>query len=235
MTFVAGVVDKDTGIVVDNIPCNLVVEGNIVPVVASAFVVDALLMQLRNLNKDYLYYFPLQIVVVFETSLICAKISLVSLKKLHKKRRGWNLVALQIKVAAGEPKSGFPGYATVELPRARDRVPHQRGRSEELRAVAGIDYGVSPARRRGRSASTAACTAAGGCRRLRLDAREAHRPRPHAQEAIMRMRRALDEFIVGGIRTNIAAAQAFAGGSRGRHGTMTTRTVERVIAEDAEK
>jgi acetyl-CoA carboxylase biotin carboxylase subunit len=49
--------------------------------------------------------------------------------------------------------------------------------------------------------------------------------------AIARMRRALDEFIVGGIRTNIALHKRLLEDEEVLAGTMTTRTVERVIAE----
>ena len=43
------------------------------------------------------------------------------------------------------------------------------------------------------------------------------------------MRRALDEFIVGGIRTNIPLHQKLLRDAEVLDGTMTTRTVERVV------
>jgi acetyl-CoA carboxylase, biotin carboxylase subunit len=49
--------------------------------------------------------------------------------------------------------------------------------------------------------------------------------------AITRMRRALDEFIVGGIRTNIDFQKRLLDDEEVRNGTMTTRTVERVVAQ----
>jgi acetyl-CoA carboxylase biotin carboxylase subunit len=49
-------------------------------------------------------------------------------------------------------------------------------------------------------------------------------------EAISRMRRALDEFIVGGIRTNISLHQRLLKDDEVVDGTMTTRTVERVVS-----
>lgn len=52
-------------------------------------------------------------------------------------------------------------------------------------------------------------------------------------EAISRMRRALDEFIVGGIRTNISLHQRLLADQEVVDGTMTTRTVERVVATDS--
>ncbi|MBL0196717.1 MAG: acetyl-CoA carboxylase biotin carboxylase subunit [Myxococcales bacterium] len=49
-------------------------------------------------------------------------------------------------------------------------------------------------------------------------------------EAVTRMRRALDEFIVGGIRTNIPLHQRLLRDAEVLDGTMTTRTVERIVA-----
>jgi acetyl-CoA carboxylase biotin carboxylase subunit len=51
---------------------------------------------------------------------------------------------------------------------------------------------------------------------------------PTRAEALVRMRRALDEFIVGGIRTNIDLHKALLADAEVTQGTMTTRTVERV-------
>jgi acetyl-CoA carboxylase biotin carboxylase subunit len=53
-------------------------------------------------------------------------------------------------------------------------------------------------------------------------------------EAILRMRRALDEFIVAGIHTNIEFHKALLADSEVVGGTMTTRTVERITARHAE-
>jgi acetyl-CoA carboxylase biotin carboxylase subunit len=52
---------------------------------------------------------------------------------------------------------------------------------------------------------------------------------PTRPEAIIRMRRALDEFIVVGIRTNIDLHKALLADHEMAEGTMTTRTVDRVI------
>jgi acetyl-CoA carboxylase biotin carboxylase subunit len=52
---------------------------------------------------------------------------------------------------------------------------------------------------------------------------------PTRQEAIIRMRRALDEFIVGGIRTNINLHKKLLVDEEVIAGEMTTRTIERVI------
>jgi acetyl-CoA carboxylase, biotin carboxylase subunit len=50
-------------------------------------------------------------------------------------------------------------------------------------------------------------------------------------EAIARMRRALDEFIVAGVRTNISLHKALLDDREVLAGTMTTRTVERVTGK----
>jgi acetyl-CoA carboxylase biotin carboxylase subunit len=45
------------------------------------------------------------------------------------------------------------------------------------------------------------------------------------------MRRALDEFIVGGIRTNIELHKRLLDDDEVKSGEMTTRTIERIIAQ----
>ena len=57
---------------------------------------------------------------------------------------------------------------------------------------------------------------------------------PTRAEAIIRMRRALGEFIVGGIRTNIALHKQLLDDPEVLAGTMTTRTIERLLAEQAQ-
>jgi acetyl-CoA carboxylase biotin carboxylase subunit len=54
---------------------------------------------------------------------------------------------------------------------------------------------------------------------------------PTRGEAIVRMRRALDELIIGGIRTNIALHKRLLADDEVIDGGMTTRTVERIIAQ----
>jgi acetyl-CoA carboxylase biotin carboxylase subunit len=54
---------------------------------------------------------------------------------------------------------------------------------------------------------------------------------PTRAEALTRMRRALDEFIVGGIRTNIELHKALIADEEVVAGTMTTRTIERIIGK----
>jgi acetyl-CoA carboxylase biotin carboxylase subunit len=53
---------------------------------------------------------------------------------------------------------------------------------------------------------------------------------PTRKEAIARMRRALDEFIVAGIRTNIALHKQLLEDHEVIEGTMTTRTIERITS-----
>ncbi len=53
---------------------------------------------------------------------------------------------------------------------------------------------------------------------------------PTRAEALVRMRRALDEFIVGGIRTNIDLHKALLADAEVAQGTMTTRTIERITS-----
>ncbi|MFO0667951.1 MAG: acetyl-CoA carboxylase biotin carboxylase subunit [Polyangiaceae bacterium] len=57
---------------------------------------------------------------------------------------------------------------------------------------------------------------------------------PTRAEAIVRMQRALDEFIVGGIRTNLDLHKRLLRDHEVVHGTMTTRSVERIIATPQE-
>ncbi|AKT40946.1 acetyl-CoA carboxylase biotin carboxylase subunit [Chondromyces crocatus] len=53
---------------------------------------------------------------------------------------------------------------------------------------------------------------------------------PNRAEAIAKMRCALDEFIIGGIRTNIPLHQALLRDPEVIEGRMSTRTIERVVA-----
>jgi acetyl-CoA carboxylase biotin carboxylase subunit len=53
---------------------------------------------------------------------------------------------------------------------------------------------------------------------------------PTRAEAIVRMRRALDEFIIGGIRTNLELHKRLLRDVEVIEGSMTTRTIERILA-----
>jgi acetyl-CoA carboxylase, biotin carboxylase subunit len=53
---------------------------------------------------------------------------------------------------------------------------------------------------------------------------------PTRAEAIARMQRALDEFIVGGIRTNLPLHKLLLADDEVQRGDMTTRTIERILA-----
>ncbi|MCS6899701.1 MAG: acetyl-CoA carboxylase biotin carboxylase subunit [Myxococcales bacterium] len=54
------------------------------------------------------------------------------------------------------------------------------------------------------------------------------------EDAIRRMERALDEFIIGGIRTNISLHKRLLADPDVRAGRMSTRTIERLIAREIE-
>ena len=54
---------------------------------------------------------------------------------------------------------------------------------------------------------------------------------PTRREAIVRMRRALDEMIVGGIRTNIELHKRLLADPEVMEGAMTTRSIERILAQ----
>jgi acetyl-CoA carboxylase, biotin carboxylase subunit len=56
---------------------------------------------------------------------------------------------------------------------------------------------------------------------------------PTRGDAILRMRRALDEFIIGGIRTNIDLHKRLLVDDEVVRGEMTTRTIERILAAGA--
>jgi acetyl-CoA carboxylase, biotin carboxylase subunit len=56
---------------------------------------------------------------------------------------------------------------------------------------------------------------------------------PTREQTLIRMRRALDEFIIGGIRTNIDFQKRLVSDPEVIAGRMTTRTVERIVAETA--
>jgi acetyl-CoA carboxylase biotin carboxylase subunit len=53
---------------------------------------------------------------------------------------------------------------------------------------------------------------------------------PNRDRALRRMERALDEFIVGGIRTNIPLHKRLLAHPDVRNGVMTTRTIEEMVA-----
>jgi len=54
---------------------------------------------------------------------------------------------------------------------------------------------------------------------------------PTREQAIVRMNRALDEGIIGGIRTNVDFHKRLLADTEVREGTMTTRTVERIMEQ----
>ena len=144
---------------------------------------------------------------------------------------GLDLVALQIRAAAGE-KIDLPDTRPWSF---RGHAIECRINAEDPKTFApwpGAHHRVAPARAAPACASTRASTAAGASRPTTTrSSRSSSSTRRRAREAIVRMRRALDEFIVGGHPHEHRPAQ---GASSSDHevieGTMTTRTVERVTS-----
>lgn len=58
---------------------------------------------------------------------------------------------------------------------------------------------------------------------------------PTREQALARMQRALDEYIIGGIRTNIPFQKQLLSDWEVKAGKMTTRTVERILLERREQ
>lgn len=58
---------------------------------------------------------------------------------------------------------------------------------------------------------------------------------PTREQAISRMQRALDEYIIGGIRTNIPLQKTLLADAEVMAGTMTTRSLERILQERKNK
>jgi acetyl-CoA carboxylase biotin carboxylase subunit len=140
---------------------------------------------------------------------------------------GLDLVALQIRAAAGE---------SVDLPdtrpwRFRGHAIECRINAEDPKTFAPWPGAITEWHPPGGAGLRVDSGAYGGWRvpadyDSLLAKLIAHAPtRP---QAIVRMRRALDEFIVTGIRTNIEMHKALLSDHEVVEGTMTTRTVERV-------
>ena len=89
---------------------------------------------------------------------------------------GLDIVKEQIRIAAGQRLS--LEAERRHLHGALDRVPHQRRGSRDVRAVAGRDPRVQRARRSGRAVRLVRARRVHDLAVLRLDDRQAHRPRP---------------------------------------------------------
>jgi acetyl-CoA carboxylase biotin carboxylase subunit len=144
---------------------------------------------------------------------------------------GVDLVELQLRAAAGE-KLRAARHAAVELPRSRDRVPHQRRGSAHLRALARRHHRVPPAWGRRRAGRLGRLRRVARALCLRRAARQGHHARlDPARGHRAHARVALDEFIIGGIRTNIPLHQALLRDPEVLEGRMSTRTIERVVKQ----
>ena len=86
---------------------------------------------------------------------------------------------------------------------ARHRVPRERRGPGHLRALAGEDHRLQRAGRPRRARRLGRVRELHGAAALRLAARQADRPRRGPRDGHPRMQRALGEYVVQGIRTNI--------------------------------
>ena len=115
---------------------------------------------------------------------------------------GIDLVNEQIKIAAGSPLTDHAGGRPASGP--RHRVPDQRRASRDLPALARHDHLLSSAGRPRRSRRFAPSTRATRSRRIydSLVGKLIVHGRTR-NECLMRLRRALDEFIIDGIDTTL--------------------------------
>jgi acetyl-CoA carboxylase biotin carboxylase subunit len=114
---------------------------------------------------------------------------------------GIDLVREQIRIAAGLPLSS---RRRTCLRRPRHRVPHQRRDPEDLRALAGLITDFHPPGGLGVRVDSAVYAGYSIPPYYDSADRQADRPRPRPRtECLMRLRRCLDEFVVGGIETTL--------------------------------
>ena len=115
---------------------------------------------------------------------------------------GIDLVHEQIRVASGGGLSFTQEDVSFHGP--RHRMPHQRRGSAHLRALARHDHLLPRAGRPRRARRFRRLSGLHDPALLRQPDRQADRARPQPrQECMMRLRRALDEFVVDGIKTTL--------------------------------
>ena len=121
---------------------------------------------------------------------------------------GIDLVKSQILIAGGRAAGRDPPSPSGRAARPRHRVPHQRRASGNVRALAGPHHRLEPAGRHRRSRGYGRVSGRRDPAVLRFAGRQAdHLRATTATEAIARMQRALDMFVVEGIYTSIPLHQ----------------------------
>ena len=118
---------------------------------------------------------------------------------------GIDLIAEQIRVAAGEPLS-----VTKKNFKLRGHAiegAHQRGRPRQFRAQPRHDHAVPCARRPRRALRLGDLWRLHHPALLRLDGRQTDRARRNREEAIRRLRRAINETVIVGVKTTLPRHQ----------------------------
>ena len=146
---------------------------------------------------------------------------------------GLDLVQWQLRIAAGEKADGAAGgRAVVGL---GHRVPHLCGGSgAAVYAFAGTDHAAERAGGSGRAAGFGRLSRTGRCRWITIRCwRSWRRGAPSREAAIARMKRALREYEIGGIRTNRAFFGEIMDDAVFRAGALSTAFLDEFFARQA--